>query len=313
MIDETGTFGRTIQLFLVDGSPNGLMIATLHGWTGSLAVCRQPTFDKLLKRAELDRTGVYVLYGPDPDNPLKMRAYIGEADSVKERIGTSAGNHAFWETAVAITTSDDALTKGHIRYLEARLIQLANEAGRVTLVNSQQPGAEKRRLPEADKANMEAFLANIKTVLPVVGLDLLKPQPKPLANANATVRPAQSLTPKAHQRFEIRHKSGVKATAVEDGDEFVVIEGSEALKDTGYVQHSYGELKSDLLKQGVLVTGPGNARYVFASSFPFKSPSAAAAVVLDRSSNGRAEWKVEGQKLTYHEWQQLKSEQTEEA
>jgi hypothetical protein len=162
MIDETGAFGRTIQLFLVDGSPNGLMIATLHGWTGSLAVCRQPTFDKLLKRAELDRTGVYVLYGPDPDNPLKMRAYIGEADSVKERIGTSAGNHAFWETAVAITTSDDGLTKGHIRYLEARLIQLANEAGRVTLVNSQQPGAEKRRLPEADKANMEAFLANIK-------------------------------------------------------------------------------------------------------------------------------------------------------
>ncbi|GAA2854549.1 hypothetical protein GGQ99_003162 [Aminobacter niigataensis] len=313
---ENGTFGRTIKLFLVDGSPNGLMIATLHGWTGSLAVCRQSTFDKLLKRPELDRTGVYILYGPDPDNPLKMRAYIGEADRVKDRIATSAGNHAFWESAVAITTSDDALTKGDIRYLEARLIELTYEAGRVTLANSQHPDAERRRLPEPDKANMEAFLATLKTVLPVVGLDLLKPQPKLTFETGQTVSPPSptqwgSSTPE--QKFEIRHKSGVKATAIEVGGEFVVLQGSEALKDTGFVQLSYGELKADLLAQGVLIVSPSTDRYVFASSFAFKSPSAAAAVVLDRNANGRTEWKVEGQKLTYHEWQAIKSELPEAA
>ncbi len=267
MSEELNAFGRTIQLFLVDGSPNGLMIATLHGWTGALAVCRQSTFDKLLKRFERDRTGVYILYGPDPDNPLKMRAYIGEADSVKDRINTSANNHAFWETAVAITTSDDALTKGHIRYLEARLSELANEAGRVTLANTQQPGAEKRRLPEADKANMEAFLANIKTVLPVVGLDLLKPMPKAITPSFGQIGTpiVTDRTPPStpEPQFEIRHRSGVSATAIEDGGEFVVLVGSEALKDTGYVQQSYGELKSDLLKQVVLVEGPNPDRYVF--------------------------------------------------
>jgi hypothetical protein len=36
---------------------------------------------------------------------------------------------------------------------------------------------------------------------------------------------------------------------------------------------------------------------------PFKSPSAAAAVVLDRNSNGRTEWKLAGTKVTYDEWQ----------
>ncbi|WP_129567389.1 GIY-YIG nuclease family protein [Agrobacterium sp. CFBP2214] len=315
MSEELNAFGRTIQLFLVDGTPNGLMIATLHGWTGALAVCRQSTFDKLLKRSELDRTGVYILYGPDPDNPLKMRAYIGEADSVKDRINASANNHAFWETAVAITTSDDALTKGHIRYLEARLIELANEAGRVTLANTQQPGAEKRRLPEADKANMEAFLANIKTVLPVVGLDLLKPKPKYITPSFGQVRTptvTDRTSPSTPEpQFEIRHRSGVSATAIEDGGEFVVLEGSQALKDTGYVQQSYGELKCDLLKQGVLGESPNPERYVFKSSFAFKSPSAAAAVILDRNSNGRTEWKVKGQKMTYHEWQERKSERPE--
>lgn len=311
IMSAENAFGRTIQLFLVDGTPSGLIIATLHGWTGSLAVSRQSTFDKLLKRAELDRTGVYILYGPDPDNPLKMRAYIGEADSVRDRISTSAGNHAFWETAVAVTTSDDALTKGHVRYLEARLWEIASEAGRVTLANMQQPGAEKRRLPEADKANMEAFLANLKTVLPVVGLDLLKPQPvaairTALATENSRVeRPASSDL----AQFEICHKSGIIAIAVEDNGEFVVLAGSETRKDTGHLLGNYGELSEDLIKQGVLTPSPDGDRYVFAVPWSFRSPSAAATVVLQRSANGRKEWKLRGQAfLTYHDWQSQKSE-----
>ncbi len=295
-------FGRTIQLFLVDGSPNGLMIASLHGWTGAVLVATQSTFAALTTRPEVDRTGVYILYGPDPTDALKMRAYIGEADSVKSRVGQSAGERGFWETAVVVTTSDDALTKGHVRYLEARLIEIARDAGRVALDNGQEPSAEKRRLPEADRANMEAFLANLKTVLPVVGLDLLKPRPRAAASAETT----SAQRPPYEVMFEIRHKSGVKALAVEEDGEFIVIKGSEALKDTGFVQQSYGELKAELIAQGVLVE-TAEGRYVFAEPYAFKSPSAAAAVVLDRNSNGRTEWKVQGSKQTYHDWQQAKS------
>ena len=105
--------------------------------------------------------------------------------------------------------------------------------------------------------------------------------------------------------FEIRHKSGVKALAVEEDGEFVVIKGSEALKDTGFVQQSYGELKAELIAQGVL-NETVDGRYLFAVPYAFKSPSAAAAVVLDRNSNGRTEWKVQGSKQTYHDWQQTK-------
>lgn len=242
----TDAFGRTIQLFLVDGTPNGLIIASIHGWTGSVLVATQSTFAKLLARSEVDRTGVYILFGPDPTDALSMRAYIGEADSVRERIGQSAGDRGFWETAVVITTSDEALTKGHVRYLEARLIEMAIGAGRVSLDNGQTPSADKRRLPEADRANMEAFLANLRVILPVVGLDLLKPRPV------AATKPAAIAT--GHDtRFEIRHKSGVKATGVEEEGEFVVLQGSEALKNAGYQgTNSYGELKQELIAQGVL-------------------------------------------------------------
>ena len=301
MTTEPSTFGRTIQLYLVNGTPNGLIIASIHGWTGSVLVAKQSTFGQLLARQEIKRTGVYVLYGPDPEDPLSMRAYIGEADSVGDRIDRSAEERAFWETAVVITASDEALTKGHVRYLEARLIELAKEAARVSLDNGQAPLSERRHLPEADRANMEAFLANLKVILPVVGLDLLKPRVRaPTPNQESQVYTGE---------FEIRHRSGVKATAVEQDGEFYVMPGSQALRDAGYVaSHSnYAELKRELIAKGILKESPNSNFYEFVTPYPFTSPSAAAAVVLDRSSNGRKEWKVAGSKMTYHEWQEQKA------
>ncbi len=258
MSSEPEAIGRTIQLFLVDGTPNGLMIASIHGWTGSVLVANQANFPRLLARAELDRTGVYFLFGPDPIDALSMRAYIGEADSVRDRISQSAAERAFWETAVAVTTSDEALTKGHVRYLEARLIGIAGKAGRVHLDNGQTPKAEKRSLPEADRANMEAFLANIRVILPVIGFDILKDRP-------AAAMTKASSAPLAGQiRFEIQHKSGVQATGTEENGEFVVLQGSQALKDAGYQgANSYGDLKRELMAQGVLVEVSDGNRFVF--------------------------------------------------
>ena len=153
---------------------------------------------------------------------------------------------------------------------------------------------------------MEAFLANLKVILPVVGLDLLKPRPV------ATRKPTGSAPEAGEVRFEIRHKSGVKATGVEEDGEFIVLEGSEALKDAGYQgTNSYGELKQELIAQGVLGTSADEKFYKFVRPYSFKSPSAAAAVVLDRNANGRLEWKLVGSKLTYHQWQEERAKEAE--
>ncbi len=296
------TFGRTIQLFLVDGKPTGLRKATIHGWTGLLFVSGASAFGDLTAREEVDRTGVYILSGPDPDKAGATRVYIGSGNSVAERIKQSALKRDFWETAITVTTSDDDLSKGHAEFLEARLIELTSQAGRVTLDNGTQPDTSRRRLPEADVANMEQFLANLRIILPVIGLDMLKPQPRAVTQ---TAKPVEERTT-GDVQFEIRHKSGVQATAVEEDGEFIVLEGSEALTGTGYVQQSYGGLKEKLIADGVL-TPHGADKLRFAKPWPFNSPSAAAAVVLDRNSNGRIEWKVKGSKQTYHDWQQAQA------
>ena len=298
MTDET--FGRTIQLFLVDGKPTGLRKATIHGWTGLLFVSGASAFSDMTSRKEVDRTGIYVLSGPDPDKAGSTRVYIGSGNSVSERIKKSGLDREFWETATTVTTSDDDLSKGHAEYLEARLIELTSEAGRVTLDNNTKPETGRRRLPEADVANMEQFLSNLRIILPVIGLDMLKPQPLAVTQSQKSVNERTV----GKVRFEIRHKSDVRAFAVEEDGEFVVLEDSEALYDTGYVQHnSYGTLKQRLVDDGVLVVD-GTKKMKFAKPWSFSSPSAAAAIVLDRISNGRIEWKVKGEKQTYHDWQE---------
>lgn len=295
------TFGRTIQLFLVDGTPTGLRKATIHGWTGLTFVATASTFAALTTRVELDRTGIYILAGPDLEAVGGTRAYIGSANSVRERIKQSAQQRDFWEIAIAVTTSDDDLSKGHVEYLEARLIELAHAANRVTLDNGTAPAGQRRRLPEADQANMEQFLANLKIILPVIGLDLLKPQPRAVTQ---TATPVEQRTA-GEVTFEIRHRSGVNAEAVEEDGEFVVLEGSEALRDTGYVQQSYKALKENLVNKGVLQPA-ASGRYVFTQPYAFSSPSAAAAIVLDRNSNGLSEWKVKGEKRTYSDVKQAR-------
>jgi Domain of unknown function (DUF4357) len=145
---------------------------------------------------------------------------------------------------------------------------------------------------------MEAFLENLEVILPIVGLNLLKPTA--LAG-----KPDEKLADQV--RFEIRHESGVKAYAIENNGEFVVLAGSQALKDPGYATNSYARLKEALVQKGVLAPTADGKMYTFTAPYPFKSPSAADSVVLDRNTNGRTRWHVAETKLNYHEWPEQKA------
>jgi hypothetical protein len=78
--------GKTIRIFLVDGEPMGILLAEINNWTGKVLVAPQSQLDQLSKREEVRRTGVYLLVGPDPDNPPRALAYIGEGDNVLKRL-----------------------------------------------------------------------------------------------------------------------------------------------------------------------------------------------------------------------------------
>ncbi|NLG56496.1 MAG: GIY-YIG nuclease family protein, partial [Rhodococcus sp.] len=168
MLDQVGV-GRSIRLFLADGSPHGLVVAEIGNWSGKVLAASRSRVPDLLRRSEVGRTGVYVLLGADPDRPGGLLAYIGEADDVAARLRHHLRSEAkdFFERLAVIVSSADALTKGHVRYLESQLIRLVREAGSVALTNDTHPDFQ--RLPEADRADMDFFVAQVVTILPLLG------------------------------------------------------------------------------------------------------------------------------------------------
>ncbi|WP_051530384.1 GIY-YIG nuclease family protein [Halomonas halodenitrificans] len=295
------TQGRSIRLFLVDGTPNGLLTAEIMNWTGHVLTGPRSKLSELVQRSECGRTGIYFLVGPDPENSLRPLVYIGESDDVGTRLKQhnrpeEKGGKDFWEKVCLVTSKDQNLTKAHVKYLESLLIQSAGQVGRCKLVNG--TAHEYINLPESDRADMAFFMEQIRTVLPVLGFDFLRDRPMPSSEPVAQEAPAE-----ASPRFSLElPRHGIRATGQEIDGEFYVFKGSQARGSWVGTERGYQSLYNQLCEDGMLVEGSNGTR-VFNEDQSFSSPSAAAAVVSGRSANGRISWKAESSGMTYGEWQ----------
>ncbi|MCV6587592.1 MAG: DUF4357 domain-containing protein [Marinobacterium sp.] len=153
---------------------------------------------------------------------------------------------------------------------------------------------------------MAFFIEQIRTVLPVLGLDFLRDP-----TTQATTQNQPETAPRQQSPiFECtlaRH--GVTARAQEIEGEFIVLAGSNARsKWVGTETGSYKRLFDQLLADGVL--GECDAkRCQFTCDYAFSSPSAAAAIVSGRSANGRISWQLENSKQSYADWQAAQLEE----
>jgi hypothetical protein len=100
----------SIRLFLAEGSALGVTIATIGDWTGSLIRCGSASLPALQAGPEAQRSGVYVIQGPAPDEPNDQSgtplAYIGQGGKVGERLSKSLQKQPLWETAVVLKPHD---------------------------------------------------------------------------------------------------------------------------------------------------------------------------------------------------------------
>ena len=94
--------GKTIRLFLAAGEPTSILLAEISNWTGKVLVAPRSQLDQFSKREEVRRTGSYLLVGPDPDDPSRALAYVGEGDNVLRRLLRRSWDEAkgFWERTV---------------------------------------------------------------------------------------------------------------------------------------------------------------------------------------------------------------------
>lgn len=264
----------TIKIFLAHGDPKRLRTAELSNWTGKAVAGPRSEFDSVLARPESSNSGVYFLKGNDPEtgNPA---LYIGEAESIKDRVKSHLEKD-FWNQIVFFISKDENLTKAHIRYCEGRLIEIAKNAGRAVIKNSQGSGS---KLPESDREEMEVFLEKMQQLLPALGVELLVPA----VSVSEKESPSELLT------CEIK---GLKATGYLTPNGIVVLSGSQAVLTARESSSKYPwstTLRDKLKAEGSLIESGGHLK--FSKDVEFSSPSAAAAVIHGGQANGLTAWK----------------------
>lgn len=294
--------GRSVRLYLVDGSPTGILTAEIMNWTGHALVAPRSRLGEALSRDEATRTGIYFLVGDDPDQPTKSRVYVGEGDSVIDRIKSHAKDPSkdFWSRVCIVTSKDANLTKSHVRYLEQRFVELTKSADRANLANGNEPG--RKALPESDISDMEFFISQVEVILPVVGFDFLRPKGR-IAPPAAPSSPVEQAPKSQLELVFVSDKLGYKATAVEVDGEFTVLTGSTATAKTEFVSKGYSTLRDQLIAEGRLEPLPGGQLLRFKEDVTFTSASAAAAVIANRNTNGRTAWRLVDTGQTLKEWQ----------
>ena len=263
----------TLKLFLASGDPKRLRTAELSNWTGKAVAAPRVDFEKLLAREESLGTGVYFLTGVDPETNEKA-IYIGEAESIKERIKHHLSKD-FWNHVSFFVTKDENLTKAHVKYLEGRLIDIARSTERTTVMNSQGSGA---RLPESDREEMEVFLEKMQQVLPVLGVD-------------AFVQRGSEKEEQEKDDILFCKIKGLTAKGYLTPNGMVVLQGSRAVLEVRDSASKYPSVlvqRNKLIEEGVLAEQ--GVAFVFSKDVEFSSPSAAAATIHGGSANGLTSW-----------------------
>lgn len=269
--------GKTISLYLLDGKPSGIIFAYLSNWTGQAIKIPRNILEKTKVRSEVNRIGVYFLFGINEEFPDERIVYIGESGNIYERLvqHTKDESKSFWSEAIAFTSKDDNLTIGHVKYLEHEIIKNAKQNVKYTVHNKND--STKSSLPEMAISEMEEFYDNIKIVLPTFGYDLLEK--------------LQDAKEKKNKLF-LLEISGLKAQGFQTNSGFVVTKGSEVSFETkDSISSAYKNLRLSLLEKEI-IKDVGN-KYTFDKDYEFSSPSAAAAVIVGYSINGRITWKDE--------------------
>lgn len=263
--------GKTIQIFLTDGSPRGIKIAEITSNIELAIFIPRTKINEANSRKEVSTPGIYFLFG-DSEDAVKPTVYIGQSRNCIDRIKTHDQKKDFWNYAIIITSKTKSFTQTHIEYLEELAITKALEANRYKLENSTNP--KKFNVPETLEADLLDNFDTIKILLSTLGFPLFD---------------IISKTPKSENTLICKGKDAIaEGEYLDDG--FVVFKGSRANKELAPASNStIRNLREKLIKQKIIIE-KGNV-YEFQEDYLFNSPSSAAAQVLARNANGWTEWK----------------------
>ncbi len=305
--------GRTIRIFLPDGTAAGIQHAEIVNRSVQAIRFSATLLPELAQWAETNRTGIYLLFGEDEQSGVPV-TYIGEAENVVRRLRDHVREKDFWSEGIVVTNKDENLTKGHVRYLESRLIELATHAARYRVENLTAPPASP--LPRSDREAMDELVLDIDLLCSVLGHKVLNPLRRARPTIDTSVEsfalPATSALPSMPAVLVGRGNSasalsqaddspaelvlragGANAAGLLTNEGLVVLAGSlVAVDEQTSCPAPVRERRSQLrLSHDLVLTDDGRNLRLLRDTL-FNTPSPAGAFVTGRSTNGRNDWKL---------------------
>lgn len=140
-MDQT-SFG--VEILYAGGGRSGIRKARVLGSNCLVIASSTDHHRALLGLPEIkERSGAYILYGDDRD-PTNLGVYIGQATVLAERLrrqrdAWASGGLEFWDHTIAITSTDNWLGDFQSRFLEHRLIGIAQGAPNVAMPKTSLP------------------------------------------------------------------------------------------------------------------------------------------------------------------------------
>lgn len=276
-------FGKTIKLFLIDGDTNGRLTCELSNWTGKAYKIPRNSIKICSDRPELQTTGVYLLLNKSADLSEKGQLYIGEAEDIFKRLIQHVKEKDFWNEAIVFISKDENLNKAHIKYLENRLHEIAFNANRYELKNTQKP--TQSSISESDKAEMEEFLSNILILIGTLGY-----------NAFEQIRQGDKKEiSEKEDLFYISSVRGANGIGKTTSEGFVVFKNSQVADPvTNSYPKTVQKLRETLISEGIIIKEQD--KMIITKDYLFSSSSSAAMIIMGRSANGLIEWKMKSGK-----------------
>lgn len=269
------TFGKTIRLFFVDGTPNSLTKAELSNWTGIGIRVPRIKVREFSNRTEFRKPGVYILIGKGDNN--EDAAYIGEAEVIADRLAHHIANKDFWNEVLFFGSKDQYLNKAGVKYLENRLYELAMHAERYT-INQNIP--TRPELSEAEQAELEEFLSNVKILTASLGHKIFE-------SLEETVEQDET----NQLILFCKNGAGADAKGSPSTEGFIMYKDS-LLMVTEQPSLNEGIVleRNKMISDGILLLE--NGFYKLTKDYIFNSSSRAASATLARSASGPLEWKT---------------------
>lgn len=269
-------YGKSIELFLVNGTADSLIIAELSNWNGK--AIKIPRIEvSSCNRDDITQAGVYFLFCKEDDGSDSV--YIGEAENVKDRLVQHLRDYQsekekyYWSTAVVFIGRD--LNKDLIRYLENRFVEIARASKRYLVLTKNT--YRNTVMKESQIAVMEEFVDNVKVLINALGYKVLEPFAQ-VDSSPATV----------DDELLYITSGSVNATGKVTAEGFVVFAGA-TLND----KMSVKSLSAGMQKQRKKLFDSSKVNnLVTTEDILFSSSSAAADFILGYNVSGPRTWKT---------------------